>query len=465
MNIELKIFEQADLNYLVGYMNNISDDLRKEEMLSNDTIKQRFILAGDNKPFKDLIETLNEEELKLFLNKESMELLASNSMTNKVETIMNLETASKNDILSSNTMIYYLYKNYLNLKDSFKNLDYKVANNFLEYMIENDLYICMDKLSYFKDEVILEAIKNNIKDIKNNVDKLPNNFISLFGPLTIEYLVSQKQLEKSFFNYDIKSIEKMLIEGIKIPDEVIENKIFIDNLINTLDVKLYRSIINYLKNNNDMSIVEKIENLKQEKTSKDINNIKDDLLPDFKNILDSVISTLPDNDQAEREIDSSILKKLPSNMKKEVIGILYATEKQPINEFKEVLKNYLVNKSDEELLDLTIDSNYKMNSTDFMSDFQFITMNNELTSSISNKKRQLISREHYDNYLTLINFSVLSTKEKIEFFNSFDKTIDYKQSFDDDLKAVDNFLLENKINNNLTFDEITQENLEHTKAA
>ena len=429
----------SDLNYLSSYISNASSE--KKQLLLEKT-KERFIIASDDKPFYDVINVLDDEELKVFLDKDSSELLINNNQLNKIEMIMNLSSNHKNKVLSSNIMIDYIYINYLKLEQSIRNLDSSVSSALADYMIDNNLFICMDRLSSFSDDTALHAIKSNIDDIKNNINKLPKNFINLFGPNTIEYLLNQNEFEKAFLSYDLNNVLNLLVMGIKLPDVLVQNKKFTDKLVNSLDVEVYREILSYLEVSSP-NIVSKIEESKRKKSDSDINNLKDDMLPDFNNIYRLIVDNKTFNDnQTERDIDKDILKLLPLKIQQEVLGIVYSTESKYMNEVKEILTKFFKKLSDDEFLGIIIDTNYKCTVRDFMSDFQFITMQNEQLNE-NNEKRKLIDLSHYDTYLTLINFSLLSTKEKQEFYNSFDKNIDYKNILLEDETKVDSQYYEN----------------------
>lgn len=289
-------------------------------------------------------------------------------------------------------------------------------NNLLSYNITK-------LLDYIRtcDLETKKIILSNEKIIDKFVDYSATN--SFYFTNCIEFM-----LENSYFknlilddNYDISNL---IFKGINFGDTFLQDKRFIEKLVNELDVSKYRFMMNELEKNNNSVYLEPIEQ-KRKQYYDDIIDNYDENLGMFKKYVDIFNNLVVDDRLVDQQIlfDLDLNSKLPNGINYDINIIFFNRDMKPLDQIKR-LEDLLKKATCLDFREILVDRYYEDIPYNFQLDLDVLIKFNKEANAINNKKM-----EHY-----LKLFKILNNKNivDIDFYNSFDKNKNYVADYYDD---------------------------------
>lgn len=384
-------------------------------LLQNNNIRDKFLEEENHYPFVWLIQGLEEDELKYFIDDKYLEKILNDATSRyKIEVIMTSGNKYATDVLLNDNALKLILNERYNLSDYISNLNYKIGQKIIDYSIKKDgsYFYAIGNLS--KEEQ-LKVFSNDYIIKLLQCDNLDLGFIcSLHGDVINKLIIYDKFL-KLFIKLRIDQINQLVREDFIIPKRLFNNEKLIQKYINC-KANRYREYINNLLINN-FEFVSIIEEKRLKYIDKKINNSVDGNLYNYQDYLG-------DNSRLYDEFNWKQANYLAQ---------LY------IEKDYETLDKELKKISEKEILEYIIDTFFKDISYNF-----FINLKAILEYKKENKKFAI---KNLDFYLKIMNFYNLSNEERIQLFNKY-KHIDLAPSFYENYRQARDFAYEN-INDNL----------------
>ena len=385
---------------------------KRVDLLTNGTIRQRFLSDDAHYPFVWLVQQLNGIELKYFIDSTYLtDILSNNRAIDKVNAIMSSCNSYATDVLLDDRVIALILDSSTNLSTYLHNLDYRIGHKIIDYDIKNGTYHLnmlsnyktSEQLNIFNSEYIVKLLKYN---------GLPDRFLIDLKGKVIEKLLNYEKFQSMFLNSTIYDINIMISNGLIIPKRLFNSTTLIDKYVK-LDTNRYRDYVNSLMYNN-YEFYEIVEKERVKYVDNKVNSIKNDILEEYNNFDKTNIFKVYDYKTASK---------------------LYSI-KDDDNKLNEFFKY----SAKEKLLEMIIDVFFKDVPYNFMQNLKTVI-------NYSKDNPKYIPR-NIDIYNTLISFNELSVDSIINFFNKY-KNEDLATIFYDDFRKARNTAYE-EINNGIT---------------
>ncbi len=426
-----------DNRTLQKYIKNCSGE-EKEKILTNEQIKQKFILDIDDYPFIWLIQSLNKRELDLFLDDVGIGILiSSNNLEHKLNALITLDTNLNFSVLSKEKMLAMIYKYYNKLCYFLSGQNIVLVENFYQYIVKNNL-----NFSYMTSfgKHFHDVLKKHIDEVIEK-DLITKNNINTLDRLSIEELLNSNYFVNIILDssFDIEKFDELVLKGTKFNESILADKRFKDKVILNRDVSCYRFLINELIKNNNLSYIADIEKLREDYYDKTINSYSGEtqMFKKYEYLLAMMVDgdNLIDQDNYfQLDIGDKISKSIAYD-----INIIYFNHDRSNRDKLEEIKKLFIDLTKVEFNEILIDRYYKDVPYNFL-----LNLNNLINF---NENNLAISKENLDRYQKIRD--LYSKKEvDINFYNNFDKSTDFVSEFYDDFVSSKK-LSYNLINNSL----------------
>lgn len=221
--------------------------INRLKKLQNLDIKKQIFELPNHYAFKELIENLRDEELKLFFDDDAIKLLIDDqNIADKINSIIRLGSNMKNTILDHQEIIKMMVDNN-SLSYLIGNLSGDINYHILCYIIEHkreELLLC------FNEKELINLLKNhNVLDLIIKSKNLGTSII-YFPIVTINNLLYENYYQNIFLDLSIDNISKLLLRGLKVPNDIISDLRFQDKYLGIEDCDTYRLYVNILLQNN-----------------------------------------------------------------------------------------------------------------------------------------------------------------------------------------------------------------------
>ena len=237
--------------------------------LKDENFRKELMLDVNHNSFVWLVYTLNDK-LSYLLDEDIIDYLINNSKcVEKYEAIIKSNNPYVNKFLSCNKNLEIIFKNIGKLKTVIINLDNDFASCYYKYMIANNLDRIHIKFLEADSQIYLLKNKETLEDFKANINI--EQTLELLPTTTINYLLNDKLIMNIFLNYNIKTINNLIKNGLELPVFLQDNKVLIDKFINIKSLYLHHASVENLKNNNNY-LYENIKKKRIEVFSKNIEN-------------------------------------------------------------------------------------------------------------------------------------------------------------------------------------------------
>ncbi len=375
-----------------------TDKETRLELLKDDRIKEFFFSEENHYPFIWLTDYLNEEELRVFFNKYSIELLLQNNrVIDKLNVIINFQCDFKDEILADDRIIekiissedLLLYASNIGGKCFDKLFEISIKNNNLNLLKRLNPKLVVSRL----DDNILKSI--NYEKNKYVILKMDSEIVNIF--------MNCIEFQKLFEIYDAQSINNLISNGVDIPEELYS--VVIKKYLAINDISEYRAFVDNV-NRHNIYLGELLEKKKHEQYDNMIHNINNGMFNKYQKILNGEEKI---NDQDYTFMEWKM--KNNSNLKEEFI-----------------------NRTDTQILEMICDKYFGDYTTNVLFNIQ------ELVSFCISVKENIISKENLIIYNTILQFKNLSLEDKIKFYDSI--PLDMQSLFYDDYRKCQNYIVE-----------------------
>lgn len=412
---------------LFQYINCCSQK-QKDDLLSNLAVKKKLILADDDYPFIWLIQSLNKQELEIFLNDEGINILInSTNISHKLNALMTLDNNVNYDVLSKPKIMQKIIDNRQELSTYLASVNVNFIENLFNYINNNSIDFniilsCKKNLYKFFDNT------ENIEIIKQK-NLINENNLHMVEKSCLELLLNDIYFQNILLSedYNIHNFDQMILNKIKFPDNILINKKFINKIINNREVSNYRFLFEKLSKNNNISLVSEIDLLKS-KYYDDLINSYDEYLKMFnkyKTILNSIFKDgkiINQNEFFDLDINQLLAYNLGYN-----INIVYFNRDLTDAEKYEKAKEIFIDLTNREFKDILIDRYFKEVPYNFLLNLD--------TLIDFNLKHNVIENENLKKYMQIKQNNNFDKK----LYESFDKNKDYVGEFYDDFKTTKNY--------------------------
>lgn len=388
--------------YIREYILNTTIDNRTT-LLRNEKIRNKFLENENHYEFVWLVQSLLGQDLLTFIDDSMLNrILSDNRVIDKINCIMNVSNIAKNKILKDNRIISKFHSEFSSIQIYISNLNEEFGQSYFDYLLKSNR---LSDLKYLNSKVLDLLINDEINKSKLLSEEVNPNFLVSLSKNSIEELLNYKKYETQFLDYDIMTINMILLKGVTIPNFIINNREFSNKIITTSKISVYRTIANNLMKNN-MDLYDSIEKSREKYYDFLINNIKDDgLLKFYSKMLNEIkAGTFKITNDSDFDLLFSINKFDNSN--------------------NDIYPQF-VDKSKKVFYEILIDRYFKDNPSDVLINIQSIVdFNKELSYPF-------IPEERMNVYNRIINFKNLTLEEQKKLY--FDLSdINFEHQFYDD---------------------------------
>lgn len=411
---------------LFNYINSCSSN-QKKNLLSDLEVKKKLILADDDYPFIWLVQSLNKEELGIFLDDKGINVLInSKNISHKLNALMNLDNNVNCDVLSKPKIIQKIIDNKQELSTYLVSTDIIFIESLFNYINNNEL-----------DFNIILSCKRNLYKFFDNMKNMEivkqKNLINKDNLHLVEQTALELLLNDSYFqniilsdDYSLNDFDKIILDETKFPDDLLRNKKFINKIINNREVSNYRFLLERLSKNNNISLVSDIDVMRNEYYDNLISSYDENLqiFDKYRIIINSIFNDGKIVNQDEFfELD--INKMLSYDIGYE-INIIYFNRNLKDKEKYDKIESVLINLTNKEFNDILIDRFFKEVPYNFL-----LNLN---TLIDFNLKNNVIEKDNLKKYIEIKE----NNKFDRNLYESFDKSKDYVSIFYDDFKTSKN---------------------------
>lgn len=385
-------------------------------LLQNENIRDKFLEKDNHYPFVWLVQGLEEDELKYFIDDKYLEKILNNETSiYKIEAIMTSENKYATDVLLNDNALKLILNSAKGLDIYLSSLNYKIGQKIIDYSIKNkqNYFSLIGKL---KKEEQLKVLSNDYIIKLLQCDNLNSGLIYHLHGDAINKLIIYDKFLRLFMNLRIEDINMLVLDKDFIfPKRLFNNEKIIQKYI-TCKANYYREYINNLLVNN-FEFAQIIEEKRLKYIDKKLNSATDGNLYNYQDYLE----------------DNS---RLYNDFKWKQASFFHQLYLEKDYKF---LEQEFKKSSEQEMLDCIIDTFFKDIPYNF-----FINLKAVLKYK---KENNHLKVKHLDFYLKIMNFYNLSNEERLELFNKY-KNIDLATSFYEDYRQARNLAYEN-INDNL----------------
>ena len=387
------------------------------DILQNNNIRDKFLESENHYPFVWLVQSLEEDELKYFIDNAYLDKIILNDRAeDKFNAIMSSCNKQVSDILTYDRAIAFILGSTANLTKYLSGLHFKIGQAIIDFCISHNInkFSCIGNLSkeeqlkVFNQEYIIKLLK---------VEDLGKFFLLNLDGKVINKLIKYDKFLEMFMSlsaYEINAIVKY--RDFILPKHLINNKKLIEKFI-TSDTDQYRFYINNLLiNNYEFACVLEGERVKY--VSDKINTIDNGIMYKYQEYKDYK--------------PQDLYMKFKYN-EADKLRDLYSKK-----DYDLIVKE-LQRLSEKEMFELIVDFFFKDSVYNFLVNLKAI-----LNYKEENPNYKI---ENLDLYLKIINFHSLSIEEKQELFNKY-KDVDLATMFYEDYRKARNLSYE-QINDSL----------------
>lgn len=407
---------------LFNYINS-SNSEKRNKLLSNDTIKLKFIVSNDIYAFIWLIQALNQEELETFLDEKGIDILInSKNIVQKLIALITLDCNINYKVLSNPKIMQKIIDNKEELSTYLTSVNVLFIEQLFIYVVNNSLDFNIilsckkNLLQFLKNEANLELIKQKKLINENNFHNLEKN--------SIEFLLNDIYFQKIILknNYNVQYFDQIIMSDVRIPNEILTNKEFIDKIINNRNVSNYRFLLEEIEKTSNIYLIKDIE-IKREKKYDDLINTYDNSLNMFekyKNILNSIFKNNELINQTEF-FQLDINQFFSFNEGYDITSIYFNHDMTVADKFNKI-KNILTTLTNKEFKEILIDRFFKEVPYNFLLNLNTLIEFNE--------KNDIINADNLKRYIAIQQNDCFDK----ELYDSFDKNENYVTQFYDDFK-------------------------------
>lgn len=442
----VKIF---DIIYLYG--DNMIENLNGEELkdyilscskekrieyLKDENIRNKFLESKNHYPFIWLIQSLKNEELCYFIDKDMLEkILETDRNNDKMNAIMTCGNIYANRILSNDKAIEFIFDKKNDLTTYLYNLNNIFGQYIIDYSIEKGKKDLINYLGYLKKDNQIKTFTNTyITKILENFDISKEFFKNLDNEIINKLIIYPKFLY-AFIDLNIDELNEIISKGFVFPIHLINNTKIIKELSNIEDTNKYRFTVNNLMKNN-LNMIPIVEQEREKYVLSRINNIDDKgIFKDYYNL----------NIQ-------EMYNRLPFDTVKSIEYYLK-------NNNDEGVLNELRKNTEKHLFEMIIDTYFNDIAYNFLQNLKIILR------YVKDIDEKIIPEERLDLYKKIAKFHDLNVYEQKQLFFDYNNNIDYSKEFYEDFynckmhsykKINDNLIYLNK-NNSIYNKELSKE--------
>ncbi|MBQ8681587.1 MAG: hypothetical protein IJ509_01590 [Bacilli bacterium] len=405
--------EKIPLNHLIKTINKFEPEIKKK-IFNDERIQNKFkksILEDSKNDYwgyfrglfnylevEDLFSVINQETLKIFLNKNSSSYIlfaaACENDLNKT-----IEMTLKNDYLFNE-----FFKRNSSFYSSFYDLDYSLLtqiiykmeennwlhpNNFIGFVSEKDQYKLLKEP--FKDETLVWMIKSFKPEVQSFFFQNDNRALYLASKFNMPFIV---------------------INGIKVHSDIIESEEFFEKLKHPSLIQ-FRNNINKVENTNPSLFLEervkKYYNGMIEKYQKD-----SDLFKEYQDILENP-NLLNGNADIDYIFTVDVLSKLDRMRNYD-----YENNSETFGDKKEAVYQFLKSETSKKLSEIIVDYLFQDNIYNVWLNIKEMLRYNKILDD-SNK---VLDSEKEEFYNAILNIDKIDNINKINLYKKFkDKNI------------------------------------------
>ena len=373
----------------------------KKIYFKNNNFRTELFKDKNHYYFVWLVQGLKNEEVLYLLDDDIITFLEKDSRReDKLNAIMTSDNPYVNSFLKKERVIKMIIESYDRLRSYISYLDADFARAFFNYIIDHDL----SYLSDLKEDVQLIVIKENLTILKEK--KLPIDFLLNLSKNVVEFLLNNDLYFLTLLvNARADDIDVIVRKGVTLPIQVQTSKIVIDSYLKITDINKSWDYINNLENNPYLknSIVEK----RRKKYTEEINNVNSQL-----EIFAEYIPILEGKTRFQDPLLNFKLSKLSG--KGEILAFL-----QEITITK--------------MLEQTVDTFYQDLTYNFLKNVEI------LLSFVSQIPDNIIPSARLDIYKKFLTYYNLTTRERIELFNTLNNGQNHVEEFYDDFRKCKDY--------------------------
>ena len=382
---------------LTDYVLNNSD---RKDLLGNKNIKDYFFEPDNHYPFVWLIQSLTDSELLIFFDKYAIEKVIDDiRVVDKINAIMTLHSYVKNDILNDDRIIKLIMDNGF-LNSSMNYLGGMVCKSIFDKIIEKGN---INLFGYMNNSELYTLVMNNAYKLKQMAG---SEYLLCYLPIkAVNKLLDDSYFELMLYNFDISTINDLIVKGLVVPSNSKYIKRFIDKYLDINDIGKYRIFAQNLISNN-YYLYETINNLRIKSYDTKINNMQGVLFDDYKVILN--------NFRFNQKIETSDY---------DFYTLLYNN--------KNNLDSFLINYTEKQMLEMLIDKYFGDVCFNVLANMSSIVKFNDSISA------NVVPLDRINIYKKILEFNELSLIGKKDLYNKL--SLDLSSYFYDDFRNCQNY--------------------------
>ncbi len=396
-------------NVLIDLPNN--ED--KKKILQNPKIREKYFTDEDNHyPLVYLFQGLYDGSLPYLVDEQMLELVFNDKRSkDKMNALMTCRSLDKNNVLANESVYNFILK-YSDLQIFLHNLNDYFAENFINYILDNNLkklYV----LGHFLPSTQIKIVNNpNIFNKMMNLNDF--SFIACLNKDALESVINNQKVKDIICESSIYTIISIIEKGVNFPYDLQNNEDIINKYLDILDMELFRAKVNSLQINNH-ELFENITKKRIKNYNEDIKNInfKTKLLPKYQKFVEMYpnISYISMYDDFQEFAD--IIEFAQKNDKEEFIKYLQEPNKK-------YLYSMLIDRYFEEMV-----PNFLINLKQMLNFLSIMDIN-------------LIDTENLKLYFKLLNYENLTVEELVELYKELDNGKNYVEIFYNDYRNLKN---------------------------
>lgn len=414
----IEYFLNLDYSELRNYLLNAPTD-EKKEILSNIEIKKKLICPENRHDFSYLAQEKSKDIIPYLLDGEGIEILkTSEFFTDKMNAILTSCSPYVDTILGFEKFRKLIF-------DNFDNLGYylyainPVGGEYLVIEAQKENLDLVNIISKFPDSTQIELLKKHEfsnDDYWRMVSNSKNEAASI--------LLQEKSVGKSLVDIKLSIIESIAQKSLALPQQILEEKDFVERISTIMDMKTYRFLINDLEKSNDVEKIEIARKKHYDYLLKSFNK-ESGMLKIYEDLYEMIsqmehISIFSLSEENRRQLENN-------NMINEAFDIFSEINKLEREKGLDGVVEYLKEKSNAMLSNIIIDYHFEDYYLNVLKDVKQLCNFDMLGGNA-------LSSEKMEIYRKILEIETLSYEEKLQLHEELGRK-DYVESFYDDVRS------------------------------